>query len=99
MLARDKYVSWKLQPEIVKSFKAELVQLGDEKIRQKICLMPIDRESKLLQEKPRSWDDIKDRNFMIINSQHSITTSKELQIFGSGDKHRVELSKWNAYIV
>ena len=31
--ARDKYVIQKLQPEIVKSVKAELVQLGDEKMR------------------------------------------------------------------
>ena len=36
---------------------------------------------------------------MIINNHHNITASKELQIFGCGDKHRVELSKWEAYIV
>ena len=46
--ARDKYVIRKLQPKIVKSVKAELVQLGDEKMRQKVCLTLIDRESKLL---------------------------------------------------
>ena len=97
--ARDKYVIRKLQPEIVKSVKAELVQLGDEKMRQKVCLTPIDRDSRLLREKPRSWDEIKAGKFMIINSQHSITASKELQISGCGDKRRVELSKWEAYIV
>ena len=99
MPARDEYVIRKLQPEIVKSVKAELVQLGDEKMRQKVCLTPIDRDSKLLREKPRSWDEIKAGKFMIINGQHSITASKELQIFGCGDKRRVELSKWEAYIV
>ena len=97
--ARDEYVIRKLQPEIVKSVKAELVQLGDEKMRQKVCLIPIDRDSKLLREKPNSWDEIKAGKFMIINGQHSITASKELQISGCGDKCRVELSKWEAYIV
>ena len=68
-------------------------------MRQKICLMPIDRESKLLREKPKSWDVIKVGKFMIINGQHNITASKELQISGCGDKCHVELSKWEAYIV
>ena len=36
---------------------------------------------------------------MIINRQHNITTSKELQISSYGEKHRIELSKWQAYIV
>ena len=99
MLARDEYVIQKLQLEIVKSVKAELVQLGDEKMWQKVFLTPIDRDSKLLREKPRLWDKIKAGKFMIINGQHSITMSKELQISGCGDKRRVERSKWEAYIV
>ena len=96
---KRRVVILKLQLEIVKSVKAELMQLGDEKMRQKVCLTPIDRDSKLLQEKPRSWDEIKAGKFMIINGQHSNTTSKELQISGCGDKRSVELSKWEAYIV
>ena len=48
VLTRDEYVIRKLQPKIVKSVKAELVQLGNEKMRQKVCLTPIDRDSKLL---------------------------------------------------
>ena len=83
----------------MKSIKAELMQLGYEKMRQKVCLIPIDRDSKLLREKLRSWNKIKASKFMIINGQHSITASKELQISGCGDKRRVELSKWEAYIV
>ena len=97
--ARDKYVIQKMQPEIVKSIKAKLVQLGDEKMRQKVCLTPIYKDSKLLQEKLRSWDEIKASKFVIINGQHNITASKELQISGCRDKRRVELSKWEAYIV
>ena len=36
---------------------------------------------------------------MIINGQHSIMASKELQISRCGEKRRLELSKWDAYIV
>ena len=100
MRARKRQVrNPELQPEIVKSMKAKLVQLGDEKMRQKVCLTPIDKESKLLREKPRSWDEIKAGKFMIITGQHSITASNELQISACRDKRRVELSKWEAYIV
>ena len=67
MPARDEYVIRKLYPKIVKSIKVELMQLGDEKMRRKVCLTLIDRDSKLLQEKPRSWDEIKASKFMIIN--------------------------------
>ena len=99
VLARDEYIIRKLQTEIVKSVKAELVQIGDEKMHQKVCLTPIDKDDKLLKEKPRSWNDIKSGKFMIINGQHSITASKELQISGCADKRRLELAKWDAYIV
>ena len=99
VLARDEYIIRKLQIEIVKSVKAELVQMSDEKMRQKVCLTPIDKDGKLLKEKPKSWNGIKAGKFMIINRQHSITTSKELQISGCADKRRIELAKWDAYIV
>lgn len=36
---------------------------------------------------------------MIINGQHSITTSKELQIEGCGEERCLALQKWDAYIV
>ena len=73
--------------------------MGDEKMRQKVCLMPIDKDGKLLKEKPKSWNEIKAGKFMIINGQHSITASKELQISGCADKRQLELAKWDAYIV
>ena len=88
-----------MQTEIVKSVKVELVQIGDEKMRQKVCLMSIDKDGKLLKEKPRSRKEIKSGKFMIINRQLSITASKELQILGCVDKQHLELAKWNAYIV
>ena len=99
ILGRDEYIIRKLQPEIVKSVKAELIQIGDTRERQKVCLISVDSDSQLLPEKPKLWNEIKNGKFMIINGQHSITASKELQISGCGEKRRIELSKWQAYIV
>ena len=64
-----------------------------------MCLTPIDKDGRLLREKPKSWNEIKSGKFMIINRQHSITASKELQISGCVDKRCIELTKWDAYIV
>ena len=36
---------------------------------------------------------------MIINGQHNIIASKELQILECANKRRLELAKWDAYIV
>ena len=52
-----------------------------------------------MKEKPKSWNETKSGKFMIINGQHNITESKELQISGCADKRRLELAKWDAYIV
>ena len=99
VLAKDKYIIRKLQLKIVKSVKVELVQIGDKKMNQKVCQTLMDRDGKLLKEKPKSCNDIKVGNFMIINGQHTITVSKELQIFGYTEKCWLELLKWEAYIV
>ena len=72
--------------------------MGDKKMRQKVCLTPIDKDGKLL-KKPRSWNEIKSGTFMIINGQHNITALKELQILGCADKRCLELEKRHAYIV
>ncbi len=99
ILAKDEYIIRKLENDIVKSVKKELVQLGDVKQRQKVCLTPIDSQGRLLREKPLMWSDIKDGKFMIINGQHSITASKELQSEGCAEKRKKELASWDAYIV
>ena len=89
ILAKDTYV-----------VKKKLVELGDAKTqRRKLYLTPIDENDKLLKSAPNSWDDIKSRKFMIINGQHNIMASKELQIRGCGEKWRKELQTWNASIV
>jgi hypothetical protein len=51
----------------VKSVKAELLQMGDKNQQQKICLTPIDEHRRLLQTKPKDWNEIKNTKFMIIN--------------------------------
>ena len=53
VLAKDKYIICKLQTKIVKSVKDKLVQMDDEKMWQKVCLTPIDKDGKLLWEKPK----------------------------------------------
>ena len=53
VLAKDEYIIRKLQTEIVQSVKAELVQMGDAKMRQKVCFTPIDKDGRLLREKPK----------------------------------------------
>ena len=99
ILAKDEYVIRKLERVIVESVKKELVQLGDIKQRQKVCLTPVDANNELLKERPWSWDQIKDGRFMIINGQHSITASQELQLAGCGEKRKQELAEWDAFIV
>jgi hypothetical protein len=78
-VAKDEYIIRKLEGEIVKSLKAELVQMGDINQRQRICIIPVDEQGNLLRAKPRDWNKIKNKKFMIINGQHNIAASKELQ--------------------
>ena len=79
--------------------KNKLVQMGDEKMRQKVCFLSIDKDGKLLRQKPKSWNEIKFGKFMIINGQHTIMALKELEISSCTNKRRLELAKWEAYIV
>ena len=44
---------------MVKNVKNELVQMGNEKMWKKVYLMPIDKDGKLLREKPKLWNEIK----------------------------------------
>ena len=98
-IAHDEYIIRKLESEIVKSVKAELVQMGDINQRQKICLTPINKHWRLLQSKPKDWNEIKNKKFMIINELHSIAMLKELQLEGCGEDKWEALQKWDAYIV
>ena len=79
--------------------KNTLIQIGDMKKLQKVCLTPVDENNRLLKEPPTLWDAIKASKFMIINVQHSITASQELQAGGCSKLRRSELQMWDAYIV
>ena len=79
--------------------KNTLVQIGDIKQLQKVCLTPVDENNRLLKEPPTSWDAIKASKFMIINGQHSITASQELQEGGCSKPRWSKLQMWNTYIV
>ena len=57
----------------------------------------VDRHEKLLKNHPKTWDEIKGGRFMIINSQHSISASKELQKAEWKEERRLELETWEAY--
>jgi hypothetical protein len=52
-IAKDEYIIQKMETEIVKSVKVELLQMGDINQRQKIYLTPIDEHRRLLQTKPK----------------------------------------------
>jgi hypothetical protein len=78
MIAKDEYIIQKIELEIVKSVKAELLQMGDINQRLKIYLTSVDVQGNLLRIKPKDWNEIKNNKFMIINGKHSIIASKEL---------------------
>jgi hypothetical protein len=99
MIAKDEYIIRKIEAEIVKSVKAELLQMGDINQRQKICLTLVDAQKNLLRTKLKDWNEIKNNKFMIINGQHSIAASKELQLEGYGEERHCALEKWDAIIV
>jgi hypothetical protein len=99
MIAKDEYITRKMEAEIVKNVKVEFLQMGDINQRQKICLTPVDAQGNLLRTKPKDWNEIKNKKFMIINGQHNIAASKELQLEGYGEERRCALEKWDAIIV
>ena len=99
ILAADKYVICKLEQKIVEGMKKKLITLDDAKQCQKICLTPVGPDGKLLKQRPKSWDDIKFGKFIIINGQHSITASQQLQLKGCGEERKNKLKTWEAVIV
>ena len=78
IIARDDFIIRMLQRSLVEDMKNTLIQIGDVKQLQKVCLTLVDENNRLLKEPPTSWDAIKAGKFMIINGQHSISASQEL---------------------
>ena len=67
IIAREDFIIQTLQRSLVEDMKNTLVQIGNMKQLQKVCLTPVDENNRLLKEPPTSWDAIKVGNFMIIN--------------------------------
>lgn len=77
------------------NLKHYYLELPDKNNRQTICVMP-----KGLTSRPKSWDDIKDGDFLIINGQHSVEASKRIQKDNSVEPTVKEIFKtWNAFVV
>jgi hypothetical protein len=98
-LAKDQCVIRTLQRDILEDVKKELFQMIHVNHRQKVFLTSVDKNEKQLQKRPEHWKDIMDGKFMIINGQHNMFASKELQNSGSSETRRNELCMWGAYIV
>ena len=69
------------------------INMPDRTTRQTLCIMP------QTQEKPTSFRDIEDRNFWIINGQHSVEASKTMQGMDVPQSTREFFQKWNCFIV
>ena len=67
--------------------------------RKKIYHTLVDAQENILRTKPKDWNEIKNNKFMIINGQHNIQASKELQLEGCGEERCKALEKWDAIIV
>ena len=52
-------------------------------------------------QQPKSWDEVKDRQFYIINGQHSVEASKMMMEEGNGvsEEVRNHFRTWNCFIV
>ena len=96
IIAQDDFIIRMLQRSLVEDMKNTLIPIGDVKQQQKVCLTLVDENNALLKEPPTSWDAIKAGKFMIINGQHSITASQELQDGGCSEPRQLELQMGDA---
>ena len=56
IIARDDFIIRTLERSLVEDMKSTLVQIGDVKQLQKVCLTPVAENNRLLREPPTSWD-------------------------------------------
>jgi hypothetical protein len=88
---QDAVVVRACEMKIVQGLKQFRTEMGDINQRQTICLTPCTEKGVLLQKKLESWDEIKDGMFLIINGQHSVTASKQLQLTAVREAKKIEL--------
>ena len=84
------------QENIVEDMVNYLLNIPDKNTKQTLCVMPIG-----LREKPTDWEEIKDRDFYIINGQHSVEASKFMfdDTNSVDPEEREHFRKWNCFIV
>jgi hypothetical protein len=73
--------------------KHYLVNMPDPLVKQTLCVMPDTNE------KPQSWEEIVAGKFFIINRQHSIAASKDMQTSGRPEDIVKHFREWNCFIV
>jgi hypothetical protein len=72
-----------------------LVEMPDKDKKLTLCAIPKD-----LTRKPRSWEDIKDGEFYMINGQHSVEASKLMRTRPDiSEKVVKKFEKWECFIV
>ena len=84
------------QENIVEDMVNYLLNIPDKSTKQTLCVMPVG-----LSVKPTEWEEIKDRDFYIINRQHSVEASKFMfDDTNNVDKdERENFRQWNCFIV
>jgi hypothetical protein len=70
-----------------------LCHMLDPSTKQTLCVMPD------MEEKPTNWDQISNRNFFIINGQHSIGASLKMRASDLPEKIVKPFLKWNCFVV
>jgi hypothetical protein len=73
--------------------KHYLVNMPDLSVKQTLCVMPDTNE------RPTMWDEIANKRFFIINGQHNVAVSKDMQTTGLPESIVKNFRKWNCFIV
>lgn len=70
-----------------------LINMPDHSTKQTLCVMP------KTETKPTSWEEICDGEFLIINGEHSVATSKSMLEIGIIEQIARNFRRWNCFIV
>jgi hypothetical protein len=84
-----------MEDKLVESILHYLVEMPDKDKKLTLCAMP-----KGLSEKPKSWEDIQNGQFWMINGQHSVEASKRMRGRpGISTKVLKKFQTWDCFIV
>ena len=84
------------ESRIVEDMVNYLTNIPDKSTKQTLCVMPVG-----LKEKPKTWSDMENCDFYIINDQHSVEASKFIidEKNGIAEDIRKHFQKWNCFVV